>query len=124
MFEQTAVTRDVLIMFLKGLAEKVAALVISDKVKIVGRRGIQSRAQRSFARIGNRPGGQALVLVGVVWLSEMEIVPVEFAAIYPREHERVRDRGIALQRLADAQPVFKHACDVRTLFRARRFSLH
>ena len=111
-------------MLLKGLAKEVPAFGICYKIEIVGRRRIEGRAQSSFARIGDRPGRQAPVPIRVVRRSEMQIAAVEFAGVRSRQGQRVRDRGIALQRLADAQPVFKHSGNVRPFFRARSLAFH
>ncbi len=111
-------------MLLKGLAEEVPALGICDKIKIVRGRGIERRAQRGFARIGDRPGRQALVPIRIVGRRKMQIGAIQFSGVRTRKRERVGHSGIALQRLADAQPVFKHARNVRPFFRARSFAFH
>ncbi len=111
-------------MLLQGLAEEVSALGISHKIKIVGGRGIERRAQGCFARIGDRARRQASILIRIVGRSEVQISTVQLAAVLSDERERVHHRRIALQRLADAQPIFKYAGHVRPFFRPRRFALH
>jgi len=53
-------------MLLKSLAEEVPAFGIRDKIKIVGGRRIEGRAESGFTRIGDRPGRQAPVSIRVV----------------------------------------------------------
>ena len=117
------VAGDVLIMLLEGPAEEVATLGIGHEVEVFGGERIQRCTKRGLAWIGNRAGRQPPVLVGVVRRRVMEEVAVQFASVSAREGQGIRDRGIALQRLADAQPVFEHARYVRALFRARRLAL-
>src|ERR1700687_4971651 len=66
-------------------------------------RRINRRAQRRFARIGDRSGRKASVVVCVVGRSEAQILAVEFTSVFSYERERISDCGIALQRLADSQ---------------------
>ncbi len=70
------------------------------------------------------PGGRPLFWYVLYGEAKWRSPPVEFAVVLSRERERVRNGGIALQRLADAQPVFKHSGNMRTFFGARRFPLH
>jgi len=74
------VSRYVLIMLLQGLAEEVSALGIGDKIKIVGGRGIERRAQGGLARIGDRSRRQASILVGIVGRSKVQVAAIELAA--------------------------------------------
>ena len=55
-----------MIMLLKGLAEKVSPLGISDEVKIVRGKWVERGAKRGFAGIGYRAGRQAFDLIRVV----------------------------------------------------------
>jgi hypothetical protein len=49
------VTCDILIMLLKGPAEKVATFSIRDEVEVVGRRRVKGRAESSLPRIRDGP---------------------------------------------------------------------
>ena len=84
MLEQSPVARDIAIVFLKRSAEKVPALGICDKIEILGWWGVERRADRRFTRVGNGPRRQASVLIRIVGRFEVQIVPIEFAAVLSR----------------------------------------
>ena len=124
MQEQMPVTCDILIMLLKGPTEEVTSLSISDEIKVIGGRRVKCRAEGGFSWIGNGARRQAPVSVGVVRGLKMKVIAVELAVVGSSENQRVRDCGIALQRLAFAQTVFEHTRYVRPLLRARSLAFH
>src|SRR5262249_49144421 len=119
-----AVPHNVPIMLLKGPAKKVPTFRVCDKVEILRGRGIERGAKSRFARIRNRTGGQPLISVRIVSRRELEIGAPQLAAISPGECERVYNSRVALQRLADTQPVFKHTGNMRAFLGPRRFALY
>jgi hypothetical protein len=118
------VTCDILIMLLKGPAEKVATFSIGDEIEVVGGRRVKRRAESGFPWIGNRARRQTPISICVVWRRKMQVAAVELPRVGSGKSERIRYRGIALQRLAPAQAVFKHAGHMRPLFGTRRLAFH
>ena len=57
--QETVILGHILVMFRQRGSEEVSSLRIGHKIEIVGRRGIQRRAQRSFAGIADGTGRQA-----------------------------------------------------------------
>jgi hypothetical protein len=118
------VTGDILIMLLKGPAEKVATFSIRDEIKIIGGWRVKGRAESGSPWIGNRARRQAPVSICVVWGRKMEVAAVKFAGVRSDEGERVRHRRIALQRLTSAQTIFEHTRYVRPFLGARSLAFH
>src|ERR1700687_250257 len=73
--QKPTVLHHILVMFGQCGAEKMTALRVSHKIKVVRLRRPQRRAQRGFARISNGPGGKPCMLVGIVKGIETKILP-------------------------------------------------
>src|SRR3954471_19366861 len=116
--------RDVLLVLLQVLGERMPAAAIGNKEQFLGTRRAGGRFERSAARVGDRPRRQPLDHVSVIRRRLLD-----FRA-HDRAPERtlaadqsIDDRRIGLQLDALAQPVGEHGGDARTLVRPSCFLL-
>src|SRR5581483_4164926 len=117
--DRAAVGSHISCVLFQGARKAVAALVVSDKVKIFGPCGVHCRLQRSPPGVGNRTGRQPGTTVRVVRRIELKVGLVDGPVVATSHQRGVDNAGVGRERDAALQAVVIDTGYQRPLFGKR-----